>query len=500
MRPLFLLIFRLLGRLTWIIPLGLRTSGALAQQPVPYVQVSAGGFKSMALRADGTLWAWGSNFDGELGIGAPTSANVLIPQQVALPAGLPLGSTWTQVAAGSSHALAIASNGTLWAWGTNGYGELGTGNTAASYSTRPVPVSAPAGTRWVHCAASTLFSLGIQADGTLWQWGRNPVSPSGTWYDTPQPVVAPGAVPGTTWIGVSTRRYHVLALRSDGTLWAWGINRYGEIGDGSQTDRWTPVAVPVPAGAPAGAHWVQAAAGREFSLGLLSTGTLYGWGSNANGVVGPHAAPLQPALLPFPASAAPGTRWQQVHVGIAHVAAIMTDGSLWTWGENVYGQLVNNTQTVPGAPVREATNGTWAQAVGGHVHTLAIGTDGSVYAGGAAGAPGTSTNQWNFGQLGTGSRTGSLVLQRTLAVTLGTRPARLTAYRLYPNPAGQWLAVEGLPVKARLKLTTALGQLVLVQAASRLARVNLSHVAAGTYLLTVEAENVAPQTLRVVVE
>ena len=501
MRRFVSFIVGLLGRLVRGVPFGLLMFGAWAQQPVPYVQVSAGGFKSLALRADGTLWAWGSNVDGELGIGAPTAADVLVPQQVALPVGLPPGSAWARVSAGSSHALAIASNGSLWAWGTNGYGELGlgTGNASPSYATRPVAVGVPAGTRWVRCASSTVFSLGIQTDGTLWQWGRNPVSPSGTWYDTPRPVVAPGAAPGTTWTEVSSCRYHVLALRSDGTLWAWGLNRYGELGDGSQTDRWVPVAVPVPAGAPAGAHWVQAAAGREFSLGLLSTGALYGWGSNANGVAGPAAAPLQPAVLPMPAGAAPGTGWQQVQVGIAHAAALLSDGSLWTWGENVYGQLVDNTQAVPGGPVREATHGTWAQVAGGHVHTLAIAADGSVFAGGAAAAPG-GANRWNFGQLGNGTRDGSLVLRRTLAVALGTRPAARAAYRLYPNPAGTWLAVEGLPATARLTLTTALGQPVLVQPASHLARLNLDHVAAGTYLLRVEAENVAPQTLRVLVE
>ncbi|GAB2714996.1 hypothetical protein GCM10011495_39590 [Hymenobacter frigidus] len=500
MCPVASLIVTVFGRLAWVVPAGLLAFEALAQQPVPYTQVSAGGFKSFAVRADGTLWAWGSNVDGELGLGAPTSAPVLVPQQVALPAGLPPGSGWAQVSAGASHALAIASDGSLWGWGSNGVGELGTGATGPAFAPRPVAVSAPAGTRWAHCAASSSFSLGIRADGTLWQWGQSLLSPSGAWAGTPLPVTAPGAAPGTTWTAVSSRRYHVLALRSDGTLWAWGRNGDGEVGDGTRTDRAQPVAVPVPAGTPAGARWVQAAAGREFSLGLLSTGDLCGWGYNANGVVGPSAAPLQPALLPFPAAAAAGTRWQQVHAGIAHATALRTDGSLWTWGENVYGQLVNNAQTVPFAPVREATNGTWAQVAGGHVHTLAIGTDGGVYAGGAAPAPGTTGNPYNYGQLGNGARTGSLVLQRTLAGPLGRRPAQAAAYHVYPNPARHWLAVDGLPARAVLTLATALGQAVRVETASGRARWDLGNVVAGVYLLTVATEDAAPRTLRVVVE
>ncbi|OWP61709.1 hypothetical protein CDA63_17975 [Hymenobacter amundsenii] len=500
MRPFIPLMIRLLGRLALVMPISMLTSSAFAQQTSPYIQVSAGGFKSMALRADGTLWAWGSNWDGELGIGDPTSTRIATPRQVALPNGLPPGSTWTQVACGGSHALAITSNGSLWAWGNNGYGQLGS-DIGRSSSSRPIPVVAPAGARWLQCAAGSLSSLGIQTDGTLWQWGRYPASISGTWYDTPQQVVAPGDGPGTRWTQVSIGHYHMLALRSDGTLWGWGVNQDGEVGDGTQTRRHSPVAVPVPADAPAGAYWVQATAGRLFSLGLLSTGTLYGWGWNVDGLLAQHTSTLQPVPLPLPANAAPGTGWRQVHAGVAHATAILTDGSLWTWGENVYGQLVNNTQTVPLAPTREATNGVWAQVSGGHVHTLAIGADGSVYAGGAERAPGPDpTNYYNLGQLGNGSYNGSLVLRRTLAVTLGRHKAYQAAYQVYPNPAGQWLTVEGLPVRATLKLTTTLGQPVLTQSASRLTRLNLGNVAAGSYLLTIETDNAPPQTLRVVVE
>lgn len=470
----------------------------LAQGQVvsPYTQVSAGsGFTSFAVRADGTLWSWGSNSDGLLGTGA-TAAFLPTPQQVALPTGVGPGVRWTECSGGSMHALGLTSDGQLWAWGTN-YGLLGTGNTTTS-SSRPVRVSTPAGIQWRNCSAASEYSAAIRTDGTLWQWGKTPLS-SG-YVNTPQAVPPPAtAAAGTTWTSVSAGMYHALALRSDGTLWAWGRNTYGAVGDGTLTNRPVPVEVVLPPGTPAGARWVQAGAGRDFSLALLSTGVLYGWGLNERGALGLSPSTSRPIVLPFPSLAVPGTQWQQIQAGTDHVLALLTDGSLWAWGENVYGQLAINSQADSSVPVQEHTGGTWLGISAGSVHTLAIGADGGVYGGGAAIKAGYSTNQWNDGQLGDGTLNGSLVLRRSLAVTLGRRTAQIASWKIYPNPAHEYLTIENLPRTATLQLRNALGQMLRTSIAGE-SRLDVRGLAGGMYWLTIATTDNPPQVVQCTIE
>jgi alpha-tubulin suppressor-like RCC1 family protein len=205
------------------------------------------------MRGDGTVWAWGSNFAGELGNGSSTDSS--IPVQVSGLTGV------TAIAAGDSHSLAVRGDGTAWAWGYNFDGELGNGTTTFNEST-PVQVSALTGLTAI--AAGGNHSLAMRGDGTVWAWGSNFAGELGngttTNASTPVQVSAPSSVNAIAAGGI-----HSLAMRGDGTVWAWGDNSLGELGNGTTNSASTPVQVSGLAGVTA------IAAGDLYSLAVHTT-------------------------------------------------------------------------------------------------------------------------------------------------------------------------------------------------------------------------------------
>jgi len=183
-----------------------------------WVQVCSGKYHTLGRKSDGSLWAWGWNEYGQLGDGSTADSHT--PVQVGTD------SDWKHVSAGNVHTTAIKSDGTLWAWGWNEYGQLGDGSTAD----RHTPVQVGTDKDWIYVSASSEYTMALKSNGTLWAWGRGDLgngSPSS---------ISPLQV-GTehNWISVSAGLDHALALRSDGTFWAWGLNNWGQIGDGTFT-------------------------------------------------------------------------------------------------------------------------------------------------------------------------------------------------------------------------------------------------------------------------
>ena len=181
---------------------------------------SAGDRFSVAVGADGSLWSWGLNDHGQLGIGGSGGTQSVLPVKVGSQA-------WTTASAGTTHALGVAADGTVWAWGDNSTGELGTA--PSNLASSDLPVLVDAGTGWTSVAAGDGYSLALRSDGTLWAWGSNTAGQLGdgttTEHDTPEQVGA-----GTTWSSVSAGALHAVARRSDGTIWAWGDDAFGELG------------------------------------------------------------------------------------------------------------------------------------------------------------------------------------------------------------------------------------------------------------------------------
>ncbi len=240
-------------------------------------KISSGDYHSLALASDGTVWAWGYNLFGQLGNNTTTGSPGPVPQQVQIPS----GRTISQIAAGRSHSLALASDGTAWAWGNNNYGQLG--NNTTTNSSVPVQAQVPAGRTITQLDAGDSHSLALASDGTVWAWGYNLYGQLGNNTTTNSSVPVQVQIPaGRTITQLDAGGFHSLAVASDGTAWAWGNNGSGPLGNNTTTDS----SVPVQAQVPAGRTITQIATSAAHSLAIASDGTAWAWGYNNNGQLG----------------------------------------------------------------------------------------------------------------------------------------------------------------------------------------------------------------------
>jgi alpha-tubulin suppressor-like RCC1 family protein len=248
------------------------------------VALAGGHSHTIAVKRNGTLWAWGRNNVGQLGVNPFTDQ--LLPTQVGTD------SDWAVPTAAYLHSAAIKRDGSLWAWGFNTAGQIGDGTT----SVRPFPTAVgTAGWVWETIAAANAHNIAVRNDGTLWTWGSNLYGQLG-YGSTSATNTAPAQVGSDSdWVAVGAGSFHVAATKSDTTLWAWGRNQFGQLGNGTTTDNWVP------------AQW-----GRP--------GTRFGW----VGVVG---------------------------LG-SHMSALRTDGSLWGAGQNTSGELGDGTWVAQWFPER----------------------------------------------------------------------------------------------------------------------------------------------------
>jgi uncharacterized repeat protein (TIGR01451 family) len=300
--------------------------------------LSTGVNHTLAVTSDGHVLAWGDNARGQLGDG--TFTNSTTPVAVSLPA----GTTVTAVSAGYWHSLALTSDGRVLAWGWNFYGEVGDGTTTTRST--PVPVSLPAGTTATAVSAGGYHSLALTSDGRVFGWGWSINGQVGDGGTTNRTTPVPAALPaGTTATAISAGQYHSLAVTSDGGVLAWGQNTYGQLGDGTTTQRNRPVAVALPAGTTVTA----VAAGWEHSLALTSDGGVLAWGDNRYGQLGDgtNTSSTTPVAVALPA----GTTVTAIAAGYEHSLALTPGGSVLAWGRNTFGQLGDGTTTDRNTPV-----------------------------------------------------------------------------------------------------------------------------------------------------
>jgi len=339
---------------------------------------AAGQNHSLAVRTDGSVWAWGSNSNGQLGEGTPGLLNA-----ASEPRRVGAANDWAQISAGAAHStFAIKTNGTLWAWGYNTYGQLGDNTTTQ----RPAPIQIGDNTDWAEVASSH-HTLAVRTDGSLWAWGYNAYGQVGNGYKgtTGNALVRQPTRIGTAndWARVAAGQYFSLALKTNGTLWTWGSWR------GSTTD--DNAIEPTQMGTDN--DWVSVAAGNGHAFAIKSNGNLYAWGTNGNGQLGDGTTVTKTEMQRI----APLNTWAYIAAGGTHSLGITTEGTLWTWGNNNYGQLGNGANTQSPVPVQIGSDTNWVQVAGGTSHSLAMTSEGSLYAWGynLYGQVGDGTNGTN---------------------------------------------------------------------------------------------------------
>jgi len=325
----------------------------------PHTPAFTGYNSTFAVKTDGSLWAWGVNTFGQLGVGDTTLRSV--------PTKVGADTDWASIAAGSYHTAAIKNDGSLWVWGLNSNGQLGLGDT----TDRSVPTRVGAETDWATVAVGSNHTMAIKKDGSLWAFGRNVYGYLGL-GDTVTRNVPTRVSTGTNWAAVVCSVYHTVGLRDDGSLWAWGDNAAGRLGLGDTAQRTSPVQVGT------AEDWRALAVGESHTLAIKSNGSLWAWGSNASSKLGisDAAQRLSPTMV--------GTDvdWVSVGGGGSHTAALKKDGSAWAWGSNYYGQVGDGTATNEfAAPTRVAANemGTVSAMLVGGNHNAAVRSDGSLW-------------------------------------------------------------------------------------------------------------------------
>ena len=356
--------------------LGQLGDGTTADRSTPtligtgYRAIAAGWRHSVALKNNGDLYAWGSNVLGQLGDG--TTANRLTPTFI--------GSGYQVIATGSFYTLAIKTNGDLYSWGDNRYNQLGDGTTTQRSS--PVFIGAD----YQAVAAGDGHSVALKNNGDLYTWGGNVFAalvdpnPDPFLYNRPSPTLA-----GSGYQAIAAGGDHGLAIKTNGDLYSWGANRDGEVGDGTISDGFGSSAVFI------GGGYQAVAAGGYHSLAIKTDGSLYAWGANSQGQLGLGISPIYivPVLM--------GSGYQAVAAGDAHTVALKANGDLYGWGDNSLGQVGTGNITAPNDPRNLSPSligsGYVAISAGWH-HTLAIKANGDLYAWGDNAS----------GQLGDGTR------------------------------------------------------------------------------------------------
>ncbi|MGW1028597.1 RCC1 domain-containing protein [Streptomyces sp. NPDC002577] len=382
-----------------------------------------------AATAGDEVWTWGRNQYGQLGNGSVNAAG----EPVAGLASLPAGTRVTQVSGGYGFSEALTSTGQVLAWGQNDVGQLGNGS--FTNSSVPVSVQVPDGTTITAIAVGDDHILALTSTGQVLAWGYNEWGQLGNGTNDESNVPVPVDLPdGTTVTAISAGAGHSLALTSTGQVLAWGENDFGQLGDGTRTDRSEPVEVQLPTGTTATAI----VGGDDHSLALTSAGDLLAWGYNVSGQLGDGTTTTRTA--PVTVHLPTGTSVSSIAAGSGFQSfAITTSGSLLAWGDNSYGQLGDGTTTRRTEPVSvQLPAGTTVTSVdSGDDHTVALTSGGQVLAWGynryGQVGDGTTTNRTEPVEVQFGARTAA-----TRTADVRTKPERVL------QPAGATVVAIGV--------------------------------------------------------
>ena len=341
-------------------PVAVVTSGVLNGKTI--TQISSGDYGTIiALASDGTVYSWGRNDDGQLGNGDTTGANQYSPVAV-VTSGVLKDKTITQISSGSyGTRIALASDGTAYGWGLNNFGQLGNGDTTGANQYSPVAVVTSGvlnGKTITQISSGGYITTALASNGTVYSWGLNDYGQlgngdtTGTNQYSPVAVVTSGVLNGKTITQISSGSYGTtIALASDGTAYGWGHNDDGQLGNGDTTGamQYSPVAV-ITSGALNGKTITQISLGSySTTIALASDGTVYGWGANNDGQLGNDGTTGAMQYSPVAVDTSGvlnGKTITQISASSSNaITALSSDGTVYTWGNNSQGQLGNGDTT-----------------------------------------------------------------------------------------------------------------------------------------------------------
>ncbi len=273
-----------------------------------WAAIAAGEEHTVALKTDGSLWAWGKNAVGQLG--DDTTDNKDTPTRIGTD------NDWVKVYAGGYHTVAIKSDGSLWAWGSGYYGQLGNG-AAGGYAWSKIPIEVTGNDRsWTAVAVGQNYTVALKADGSLWAWGQNNYGQLGDGTTVNKNIPMRIGV-DTDWKVITAGEEHTVAIKNDGSLWAWGRNQFGTLGNGT-IDGYTGPPYPDPTRIGSDKDWASVTAGYRHNVALKTDGSLWLWGHNGTGQLGDGTT----AVKSTPQRLEDSNDWLTMAAGDAHTVAI----------------------------------------------------------------------------------------------------------------------------------------------------------------------------------
>jgi alpha-tubulin suppressor-like RCC1 family protein len=435
-------------------------------------QFAAGNGFVVSLKSDKTIWGFGRANDGQLT--TQNNSHQLNPLMISSL------TDWYSVWGSGGNTYAIKNNGSLWATGANAFGSLGNGNNSTQFAFVQVGTA----TNWKKIAGSATHAIGIRTDGTLWGWGQNDVYQLGQGTSSASEFNPIQIGTATDWVDIAVTSAATVAIKSDGTMWGCGFGfniLFGLTGQYSTTLTQTY-----------SDSWQKVHAGNGFILAQKIDGTLWTWGSSQGGIGNGSTG----SNVPFQLTT---DTWKDFAAGQNQSYGIKTNGTLWAWGRNHIGQLGDGTTVDRNVPTQIGTATNWDKIyANGSNTTITVKTDGTVWVWGSN----------NYGQFGNGNalNVGSNVpLQNTLlCATLGVDGFTKTNFKVYPNPASDQVQISyDTNSEATIELYDMQGKLLKTMQTVGLqgtVSIPLNNLSRGLYLVKFVTNDGVKQVEKLVVE
>ena len=427
--------------------------------------ISSGYFQTIAIKSDGTLWTWGQNSYGQLGDGTIIDRNT--PKQIGISI------NWQSVYAGYGHTIGIKTDGTLWAWGLNSSGQLGDG----TIINKSIPVQIGNDSNWQSISCGYNHTVAIKNDGTIWAWGKNQFGQLGIGSkinkNTPTQIGI-----DENWKMISAGDFHTLAIKTDGTLWAWGFNDNGQLGDNTLIDKLSPINIDN------STDWLLVSGGGDFfTVAIKTNGTLWAWGWNFYGQLG-DGTNLDKIV---PTQIGIETNWKSIFAAVQHNLAIKKNGTLWAWGRNDFGgELGDGTLIDKNYPIQIGTS-SW-ESISAKAHSIALNNDGTLW----------SWGYNKFGALGDGTNIDKNTPTQISCASLGLEKTSVEndSFLVYPNPVNKILYFQNDANQSvdKIIITNLNGKKILEQKGTNNRQINVQNLQIGMYLLQVFSEGKIFQT------